>query len=274
MSFRHSFTETKFFRAVVVAAILAVGVYFSPRFIMEPLRTVLSTIGFPFQALFSTVAFGLSDTTSFLGSIGELKGENERLLADNTRLLAENARYEAVASENDELRRELEMLPRENYRLKPAGIIGRDTAGLGNWLTIDAGSFAGVTEGMPVIVYGGVLIGRVTEVFPQSARIMLLSNPDSLVSGITLEGEAQGIVKGEYGLGILLDMVLQDATLQAGHRVVTSGLGGTYPKNLLIGVIDDPQPTADLLYQRAAVTSPVDYSSLHHVFLIQESLTP
>jgi rod shape-determining protein MreC len=274
MSFRHSFTETKFFRAVVVAAILSVCVFFSPRFIMEPLRTVLSTVGFPLQALFSTVAFGLSDTTSFLGSIGELKSENERLLADNTRLLAENARYEAVAGENDELRRELEMLPRENYRLKPAGVIGRDTAGLGNWLTIDAGSFAGVTEGMPVIVYGGVLIGRVTEVFPQSARIMLLSNPDSLVSGITLEGDAQGIVKGEYGLGILLDMVLQDATLQAGHRVVTSGLGGTYPKNLLIGVLDDPQPTADHLYQRAAVTSPVDYSSLHYVFLIQESLTP
>lgn len=271
---RHRFTQTKFFRALLVALVLSFCLIFQPRFIMEPIRTVISTVGYPLQSLFSALAFGLTDTTTFLGSIGELKTENERLLAENTRLSAEHARYEALGRENDELRRELEMLPRENYQLKPAAVIGRDTAGLGNWLTLDQGSFQGITTGMPVIVYGGVLVGRVTEVFPQSARVMLLSNPESLVSGVTLEGEAQGIVKGEYGLGILFDMVLQDATLESGHRVITSGLGGTYPKNLLVGVIDHPQPTADHLYKRAAVTSPVDYSALHYVFIIQESLTP
>lgn len=272
--FRQSFFQTKLFRAILVALFLTLCIFLQPRFIMEPIRTVLSTVGYPLQSLFSSFAFGLTDTTTFLGSIGELKTENARLLAENTRLTAEHARYEALGRENDELRRELEMLPRENYRLKPAAVIGRDTAGLGNWLTLDQGSFQGIAEGMPVIVYGGVLIGRVTEVFPQSARVMLLSNPDSLVSGVTLEGEAQGIVKGEYGLGILFDMVLQDATLETGHRVITSGLGGTYPKNLLVGVLDRPQPTADHLYQRAAITSPVNFSTLHYVFIIQESLAP
>ena len=257
----------------MVAACLGALLFFQPRFIMEPLRAVLSSIAWPIQGIFSSLAFEMRDTASFLGSIGTLKQENSRLVEENVRLATENTKWQSVARENDELRKELSLLPRDRFELQSAEVIGRDAAGLGNWLTIDRGSFQGIERGLAVVASGGVLIGRVIEVFPESARVMLLSNPESLVSGVT-ESDAQGIVKGEYGLGIVLDMVLQDAALHSGDQLLTSGLGGEFPKNLVIGTLQDAHPSADHLYQRASVVSPVKFDRLRFVFVVKKSLAP
>lgn len=272
MMFRQRFFQTKLSRALLVVIPLAFFLVFQPRFILEPVRSIVATIAWPIQGVFSTVAFELQDTTRFLTSIGDLKKENATLVAENSRLVAENAKWQSVSQENEELRRELELLPRSAYELQAGEVIGRDVAGLGNWLTIDQGSLVGVEVGMPVIVYGGVLVGRVTEVFLKSARVMLLTHPKSAVSGVTVEGGAQGIVKGEYGLGLLFDMVLQDATLQSAHRVVTSGLGGELPKNLLIGTLQEARLSPDRLYKQVAVVSPISFDSLRYVFVIKKSL--
>ncbi len=250
---------------------LSVFLWWQPRFLMQPLRVVFSTIAWPVQRVFSGVAFQMRDGVAFLSSIGTLKQENERLTQENVRLAGEHIQWQAVTAENDELRREIDLLPRTSFRLQPAEVIGRDAAGLGNWLTIDQGSAQGIEPGMPVIVYGSILVGRVVDVFPQSARVMLLTHPESLVSGVTVEGSAQGIVKGEYGLGILFDMVLQDASVRAGNQLITSGLGGEFPKNLIIGTIQDTRSSPDHLYQRASVVSPVNFDSLRYVFIIQRS---
>jgi len=269
---QQKFTQTKFFRALLVAIPILFFLFFQPRFITEPLRTVIATVAWPIQGMLSTAAFNIRDGVHFLSSIGELKRENDRLIEENTHLSVENAQWQAVASENDELRKELELLPRENYSLRTAEVIGRDAAGLGNWLSISQGSTQGITIGMPVIVYGGILVGRVTEVFVESSRVMLITHPESAVSGITVEGGAQGIVKGEYGLGLLFDMVLQDATLTSGHRLVTSGLGGEFPKNLLIGTLQEPRLSTDHLYRQASVISPISFDTLRYVFIIKNSL--
>lgn len=272
MALRRKFTQTKLFRAAVVAAVLLFGLFFQPRFIMEPLRVVVATLVWPAQGLLATLAFEVRDAFSFLTSIGDLKQENDRLTRENIRLSAENARWQSVSGENEELRKELELLPRGTFDLQTAEVIGRDAAGLGNWLTIDQGLLQGVVTGMPVIVYGGVLVGRVTEVFPKSARVMLLTHPESAVSAVTVEGGAQGIVKGEYGLGLLFDMVLQDAALGSSDHLVTSGLGGELPKNLLIGTAQESRLSSDHLYQQSSVVSPVSFDTLRYVFIIKNSL--
>lgn len=272
MALRRKFTQTKFFRALIASLLLLLCIFFQPRFIMEPLRVVLATIAWPVQGIASSVAFEIRDTLHFFVSIGDLKRDNERLVKENTRLAAENAKWQMVSGENEELRKEWELLPHDIFQLQAAEVIGRDAAGLGNWITVDQGSLQGVERGMPVIVYGSVLVGRVMEVFPGSAHVMLLTHPESVVSGVTVENGAQGIVKGEYGLGVLFDMVLQDTTLQSSDRLVTSGLGGEFPKNLLIGTLQETRLSPDHLYQQASVISPVDFSSLRYVFIIKNAL--
>lgn len=274
MAFRQRFIQTKFFRALVAAVFIILGLLFQPRFLFEPLRSLIATISWPVQGVLSLFAFELRDSWRFVTSIGELKHENDRLSQENVRLVAENAKWQFVAQENEELHKELGVLPRSTFHLQPAEVIGRDAAGLGNWLTIDQGTLQGVARGMPVIVYESILVGRVTEVFPESARVMLLTNPESMVSGVTVEGAAQGIVRGEYGLGTLFDMVSQDASLSSADRLVTSGLGGEFPKNLLVGTLQEVHPSADHLYQQTSVISPIDSTALRYVFVIKDSLRP
>lgn len=272
MAVRRRFTQTKLFRALIVFLILwGVGLVL-PKSVTAPVRTVVATVTFPIEKVFSVLAFEVRDFFGFFGSIGELKGENERLEKERVRLLAENAKFTDIMKENEELRRELELLPRENYRLKGVEVIGRDVSGLGNWLTVDQGSLQDVRVGMSVIAEGGVLVGEVAETFPGSARVRLLSNPESLVNGIAVDTEAKGIVKGEHGLGLLFDMVLQADTLKSGDQVVTSGLGGRMPQGLLIGTIQETGFSDDRLFQRAVVVSPIKSDRLRYVFIITEPL--
>ncbi|MFZ2187888.1 MAG: rod shape-determining protein MreC [Candidatus Moraniibacteriota bacterium] len=272
MAVRRKFIQTKLFRALIIFFALWLFISFSPAWLISPVRTTVMTVMFPVQKIFSVLAFELNDAFRFFTSIGELKSENERLEKERIRLLVANARCSDMSKENEELHRAIGLLPRDMFSLRSATVIGRDVSGLGNWISIDQGSFAGVAKGMSVIVDKGVLIGKVIEVFPAASRVMLLSNPESLVSGTALDTGAQGIVKGEYGLGLLFDMVPQADTLKSGDSIVTSGLGGDVPKGLLIGTLQDPHLSSDRLFQQAALVSPVSIDRIRYVFVIQNTL--
>lgn len=272
MAVRRKFIQTKFFRALIIFCVLWIVLLFGPAWIFAPVRTIVMTVTSPLQKLFSVIAFEMSDAYYFFTSISEIKSDNEWLEKERLRLLVENARFADVSRENEELRREIGLLPRDIFTLKSSTIIGRDVSGLGNWISIDQGSFAGMKKGMSVVVDKGVLIGKIAEVFPSTSRVMLLSNPESLISGTALDTEATGIVKGEYGLGLLFDMVLQTDTLKVGDSVVTSGFGGDMPKGLLIGTLQDTHLSGDRLFQQATIVSPVQFDRIRYVFVIQNTL--
>jgi len=269
MTVHRKFTQTKFFQALILFGIIWFFAWVSPSWFFAPVRTVVMTVTFPFQRIFSNVAFGLNNTYLFFVSIGDLKSENERLEKERRQLLVENALYGDIRKENEELRREIELLPRETFSLEPATVIGRDISGVGNWISIDKGSSSGIRAGMSVIVDNGIFVGRVVEVFLASSRVMLLSNGESLVSGISIDSEAKGIVKGEYGLGLFLDMVLQTDTLKAGDTIITSGLGGDVPRGLLIGTLQNIHLSNDKLFQQATIIPPLRLDRMRYVFVIR-----
>jgi len=270
MIVQRKFTQTKFFRALILFCFVWILSEVGPQWLFAPVRNVIMTATYPLQKIFSGIAFEISDAYSFFTSIGELKDENIRLEKERLTLLVNNAEYVDVKGENDELRRALEILPREKFHLRAGAIIGRDMSGMGNWISIDQGTNVGIKEGMSVIVENGILVGRVVEVFPVSARIMLLSNGESLVSGVSLENEAKGIVKGEYGLGLTFDMVLQKDTIKVGDTVITSGLGGDIPRGLVIGTLQNVHFSPDKLFQQATLISPLKLDRIRYVFVIQD----
>jgi rod shape-determining protein MreC len=196
-------------------------------------------------------------------------------------LLSENARLAALAKDDEALRVELKLLPRGIFSLKSSQVIGRDAADDGYALRIDQGSLAGIKQGMPVIVASqdahtaaGVLVGRISEVFPASATVMLVSDPESRINAVVPDTDARGIVKGEHGLGALLDMVLQADVIRSGDTVVTSGLGGDMPEGLFIGTLQEPGFSPDKLFRRAAIVFPTRYDRLRYVFVITDTVKP
>lgn len=260
--------QSKFFRAALISVILAGLVWWNPQSLFYPVRLVFSTIALPFERVFSVIGFRAGGAQDFLGSIGELKQENERLTHENIRLMAENAKTSDIQKENEVLRSQLDLAPRKDFKLEAADVIGQDAHGSGNWIMINKGTSDGLKKGMPVIVDHGSLVGRIDEVSSQSSRVMLLMNPESVINGVDAQTEAKGIVRGQYGLGLVLDMVLQTDTVSEGNDIVSSGLGGDLPRGLFLGKVREVHPSPDRLFQQAVLTSPVHPEKLRIVFVV------
>lgn len=255
------------FAAVCVLCVSLV--IFNPQSIFNPVRSLLFRVAYPFQKAFYLLGNTVSNTFDFLGSIGELKKENESLRKENHSLAGDIAMLRDVEKENASLREQLGLIPRNDFNLLASFVIGQNPQRLGSWLLVDKGSFDGVKPGMAVIAYEGILIGRVEEVEPYSAKVTLLSDSGSVINGVDLETGARGVVRGEYGLGSVMDMVSQSEALNVGDMVVTSGLGSDMPKGLLIGKIKEVRPSKDELFQQAFISPRIKYSNVPVVFIIK-----
>ena len=99
--------------------------------------------------------------------------------------------------------------------------------------------------------------------------MILLTNPQSNINAYDAQSRAKGIARGDYGLGIVLDMVLDSDSINAGENVMTSEIGQNVPSGLLIGTVQEVRPSADRLYQQAIISSPVKVSKLEYVFVIK-----
>lgn len=260
--------KTRLFRVIIICLVLSVVTFWNPRKVFYPVRVAFDFVAAPFEKVFSVLGFHADSAGEFLSSIGALKRDNERLAHENVRLASENAKLSDMQRENETLRRQFELLPRGSFRMETAEVIGQDQQSAGNWMLINKGSSDGIQNGMVVIVDQGAVVGRVSEVSPQSARITLLTSPESVINGIDAQTEAKGIVRGQYGLGIAMDTVLRADVLKQGDDIVTSGLGGDIPRGLFLGKVDSVSSTDDRLFQQAALVPATDFSKLRTVFVI------
>ncbi len=255
---------------IILTAIflLAIVLIFPSRF-LDPARSLIFSISNPFQKGFYSASSGTRAFFSFLGSISDLKNENKELIKRNKELESQIASLGSAEKENEELRKQLELAPREKFDLEAVQITGKDSQGESSWIMIGKGKNAGIEKGMPVIVSQGILVGKVVEVYPTSARVDLLFSSGLAVNAQDTQTGAQGVVNGRYGLGIVLEMVEQNDVLNEGDTVVTSGLGSDIPKGLLIGRISHIEVSSDKLFQNAVLIPQVRYSDLGLVFVVK-----
>lgn len=262
-------SSKKIFKVVVVATFLMILISANPAGFFSPVRSAFTFVLSPFQKVFYSVAVSYSGIEDFFSSIGQLKRENEQLIRDNQQLLSEKAMLQDVSNENVILRDQLKLLPRDHFDLVAAFVISQDPNGMGNWLEIDKGSSDGISVGDSVIFSKGIIIGKVQEVNSKTAKIMLLTNPESVISVATLKNGTKGVAKGEYGLGIIFDMILQTDSINVGDDVITSGIGGEVPRGLYVGTVQEVHQSDDHLFQQAVITSPVQASKLQVLFVIK-----
>ena len=258
----------KFISSVVICGVL---ILINPRNFFNPIREFFFIVAYPFQKTFYFLGQSAHDFSEILLSIGDYKKDNEKLIRENNELLAELASLKDQKRENEELRRQLELLPKDKYELESSLVIGQDQRGSGSWIIIDKGEADGLREGMPVIVYNGILVGKISEVYEKSSKALLLSDSSSSVNVYDIETSARGILTGKYGLGLMIGMVEQTEIIKTGDEVITSGLGGLMPRGLLIGEIEQISNTSDKLFQEAVVRPKIRYSDLNVVFVIKKS---
>jgi len=268
----HKFFSPNFIKLLAALVVCLALVFLNPRGFFEPVRGILLGAASPFQKTFYFVSERTGNIFSLLFSISNLKEENERLIQENGSLSSQLAELSSEKKENEDLRKQLQLLPQKNFQLEAATVIAEDARGMGSWIMIDKGHASGVEVNMPVIVYDGILVGRISEVYANSAKITLLTDSSSSINVTDLATGAKGILIGEYSLGITLDMVEQTEVLNEGDDIVTSGLGGTTPKGFLIGKVAQVKSSSDKLFQQASVIPKVKYVDLNTVFVVKGSL--
>ena len=153
------------------------------------------------------------------------------------------------------------------YRYVAATVIGRDPSPFLQYAIINRGSDDGLRRGMPVVTQQG-LVGRIAAVTAGAARIQLITDPGSKINVRIQPSGAGAVLQGEITGDVSLDMIPQSANVQTGDLVLTSGLGGSYPPDVLIGQVTGVRSRDNDLFQSASVQPVVDFSQLDIVLVI------
>lgn len=189
------------------------------------------------------------------------------LLTQNVALALDNMQLQEAGWENVRLRKALSFRPLEgSRRVISAEVIGRDPDHIYDTIVINVGRDLGVAKDMPVVTPAG-LVGHIAQVGPSDSVVQLLMR--TRVSALIQATRAQGIVSWIDGHRFRLRFVEASNLVQEGDLVVSSGLGGRYPKGIPIGtVVEVDQEKRAPIFLRVILKSIVDFSVLEEVFVL------
>ena len=249
---------------LVVAGILALAL----SGYLSPVTNTFSGSLIGLQTWVSTRYLAISDFLTVPRDVAALRQQNAEYAAEISRLQAQVIELQNKVAQTNTLAALVDFSrsnPTNTY--KAAAVIGRDPSPFLRYVIINRGSNDGIRRGMPVVTNQG-LVGRVDAVIGGASRVQLITDPSSLVNVYVQNSGADAALKGSISGELSLEMLSQDANVQAGDVVLTSGLGGEYPADLLIGQVSNVRKQESELFQQASVQPVVDFSKLEIVLVI------
>ena len=232
-------------------------------FLEDPLATVMGWTTTRVDTLINTLA-GPEDLQTAQAEIAQLRTQVETLQRENEELREIQGEYQLMQDLFNRARESPE------FRRQTAAVIGYDTSPLFRSLILDKGTEDGVYVGMPVESARG-LVGQVFRTTGHSAMVILITDNISSIPARLGNSRATGIVRGG-GLGgvMAMDWLDLEAQIEIGEVVYTSGLGGRFPEDMVIGRVTEVERREADLFQRAVIQPAVDFESLEMVFVVTD----
>ncbi len=239
-----------------------------------PLSSALSTITYPLQKISTSVGNYINSFCDNFRSSGALIKENEELKQ-------EIANYQYELSDYENTKRTLQIyeeflgVKEENpdFIFAKASVLSRDSVDIYGSFIIDKGSQKGIEVNDPVI-FGKNLVGVVTDVTLTSATVKTLSNPQVNVGVYETRSNEIGFVTGfETGIDktvFKLPALSRESNIASGGVICTTGIGGIYPKDLIVGTVSEIRKSESDISYYAVIESNIDFSLLTDVFIITE----
>ncbi|WP_242982725.1 rod shape-determining protein MreC [Faecalibacterium prausnitzii] len=257
--------------AVFLAAIMAYAGA-NGRLTAAP-QEILSVAVAPFQRAAAAVSNGVSSLWEKYTNIDAILEENEKLTAENAELRGQMVDYDKLKAENEAykaLTNIQEQHPEMSY--VSSFVIGRDPLDSFYGFTLDQGSLDGVEANDAITSDEGYLLGVVTEVDLTSCKVMTILHPSFNAAGVVSRTRDNGIITGsaDYaaeGLCILSNLSRSTLT-KANDQVITTGLGGVFPPDVLVGVVQELVPEASGKSTIAVLKPGADPRTVKHVFII------
>jgi len=262
----HVRTRTWFSFVVAVSVLFIIASRFS---VFEPLDNAVLALAAPIESSMRDATQPLADFVNNVTDTSRLSGDNQALRQEIERLKADNARLQASDTELNQLRQLQNVRgSRPGDSFLEADVFAHDPSNVKDLIAIEAGSSDGVKEGMIVLTRQGSLIGSVTRVLNDSAWVTLITDPSSAVSALVQESRTQGVVAGSVNGDLTMEFVSETADVKEGDLVVTSGVGGRYPPNELVGQVIGVDKAAQELFQSVHIKPLADLTRLEGVLVL------
>lgn len=271
----------------LIIIVIVIAVVLLMNFFQKEVRNFFYSISFPVQRTFWQAGDNLSDFLKAIIRTKSLKNEVDELVLKNQELLAQVVTLSTLKEENETLRKALEIELQKDFKLTLAQIISKDISS--DFILIDKGADDGISKDMPVITETKILLGKVSEVYKNFSKVMLISNKESFfdvnvigsLNEIKQEEKEQeeieqekkdicGIIKGGGNLKILLDFIPRDKEVCQGDIVVTSSLRGVFPVALLVGQVREIRKKDIESFQQGEIEPFFNLERINYLFVITE----
>lgn len=272
------FFETWKFKILIGIAVFLVGIMAyagaNDRLTAAP-QELLSVAVAPFQKAAAMVGDRVASLWENYTNIGAILDENEQLTAENAELRKQMVDYDRLKAEN-EAYKALARIQDSNTEASyiSAFVIGRDPLDEFGGFTLDCGTVNGAAVNDAVISDKGYLIGMVVEADTTSCKVMTILHPSFSAAGVVSRTRENGIINGstDYaGDGLCVLTNLERATeTKMGDQVITTGLGGVFPPDLLVGTVQKVEPEVSGKSSIAVVRPGADPRTVKHVFVITD----
>lgn len=225
------------------------------------------------QGVVYKVGNKIKNSAGLIFNLGDIKSENENLKKENEKLKSNATENELLKKENDSLRSMLNFSKiNEEYEYLGVDIVGLSGNNFLDGYIINKGENDGIKKGM-VAVNGKGLVGQVTDVKENWSIVQSLCNENIAVAGYVLETEeSDGIVKGYKGnedelLAEITGLAL-DSEIKSGDTILTSGLGGIYPKGIEIGKVTEVFEDKAKVRKTAIVKPAVEFNKVDQLLIV------
>lgn len=252
--------------------------------ILAPVEQGLQVVLAPLQRATTTLVRNIGDLSQTVREVRELRARVAELEEQVNTLTIENVRLREYEAEVVQLRGLLgfvqanptwaflgaDVVGRSACINAPCGeVVGQEPNPYLRTLTINVGQADGVAVGMPVVTGGAVLVGRVVETGLHTSKVQLVTDTGHSVAAILQQSRATGLVVGQADGSLRMLYIPQEDTVQVGDIVLTSGLGGAFPRGLVLGQVIQVVKQDFALFQEAIINPAVDYRRVELTLVIK-----
>jgi len=239
--------------------------------ILKPVEDLTIRILAPIQHRVYAVSTGINNFYSSFSVSKDLGVENKRLVEEIKKLTIDNVQLKTQLQEQGEFLVQNDFLTASGLEAITAKVIGKNPEPNLQSIILNKGSQDGLAVGFSLITADGIMVGKISKVKKNSAEAILINDSRSRIAAMVQnESEAKGVVIGEHGLSLKMELIPQSDLVQEDEIVVTSGLEPTVPRGLVIGRISRVISEPNSFFQTAWLQPLVRVENLTVVSILRQ----
>lgn len=256
--------RTKLSVILLIAVILLIFLHYLG--LIQPVENLVIKILSPVQQRIYSLGVSINSFYSNLTVKQDLKEANGKLEEEVNRLTTENAQLKVQLQENKEFLEQKDFLAAKGFKGVIAHIIGKNSEPALSVIILDKGENDGIKINFPLVTAQGIIVGKIYRVNTYSSEAILINDSRSRIAAlIQNENQSKGIVTGEHGLSLKMELIPKNELIKENDIVVTSGLEPTIPEGLVIGKISRFLNEPNDFFQIAWLQSPIKVDNLTYV---------